>query len=103
MPEPEQSGLSLKWEVVAIWFGRLLFMVGIWQVNQLLVKVDELASAQMNQTQALLSMQKELQTKTSLRWTQVDQKLWATLLAQQNPAIIVPEPRHVSLDGSVIQ
>lgn len=103
MPEPEQSGLSLKWEVLALWFGRGLFLIALWQVQQIIEKVDSLARAQTIQANAISQMTEELHSRTALRWTQVDQRLWATLLAQQNPRIIVPDPKHVELPGEAVR
>lgn len=90
---------AVRWEALALWFGRGLFLLALYMGQQLLAKVDALVAAQTVQTQALADLSREMHSRTALRWTQVDQRLWATLLAQKNPAIIVPEPHHVELPG----
>jgi len=102
----QQVNAWVRWETLAVWFGRGLFLLALWMGQQMLSKVDDLAEAQAAQVEQLQAIAVEtralahdIQTKTALRWTQVDQKLWATQLAQLNPKIIVPDPQHIEIDA----
>lgn len=95
MSDRVASGLSVPWDVAAKWVGRLLFVIALWIGNQYLERLDTLTKIQIEQTQQLT----ELTRRSKGQWTVIDQTLWATLLARDNPTIIVPEPIHVNLPG----
>jgi hypothetical protein len=86
--------------------GRALLAVALWVTNEIRLELNALRESQNQQVAALRETQvsiaalvRDLQLKTSSRWTQIDQTVWATLLAQKNPTIIVPTPVHNELPG----